>query len=166
MTDALISSVDINKTKKGVTVLDVPSNAFINELASFFKEKNVIKLPKWSYLVKSSHANEVVPLDPDYMFYKAAAIARILYITKSKAIGVGSLKSFFGKKMRRGVEPPKFMKAAGKIIRELTKQLKANGYVENYGAKGNEVTYGMVLTKQGRTELDKIASKVMKGKKN
>lgn len=166
MTDALISSIDINKTKKGVTVLDVPSNAFINELASFFKEKNVIKLPKWSYLVKSSHANEVVPLDPDYMFYKAAAIARILYITKSKAIGVGSLKSFFGKKMRRGVEPPKFMKAAGKIIRELTKQLKANGYVENYGAKGNEVTYGMVLTKQGRTELDKIASKVMKGKKN
>ena len=146
MTDALISSIDINKTKKGVTVLDVPSNAFINELASFFKEKNVIKLPKWSYLVKSSHANEVVPLDPDYMFYKAAAIARILYITKSKAIGVGSLKSFFGKKMRRGVEPPKFMKAAGKIIRELTKQLKANGYVENYGAKGNEVTYGMVLT--------------------
>ena len=166
MTDALISSIDVNKTKKGVTVLDVPSNAFINELASFFKEKNVIKLPKWSYLVKSSHANEVVPLDPDYMFYKAAAIARILYITKSKAIGVGSLKSFFGKKMRRGVEPPKFMKAAGKIIRELTKQLKANGYVENYGAKGNEVTYGMVLTKQGRTELDKIASKVMKGKKN
>ena len=166
MTDALISSIDINKTKKGVTVLDVPSNAFINELASFFKEKNVIKLPKWSYLVKSSHANEVVPLDPDYMFYKAAAIARILYITKSKAIGVGSLKSFFGKKMRRGVEPPKFMKAAGKIIRELTKQLKANGYVENYGAKGNEVTYGMVLTKQGRTELDKIASKVLKGKKN
>ena len=166
MTDALISSIDINKTKKGVTVLDVPSNAFINELASFFKEKNVIKLPKWSYLVKSSHANEVVPLDPDYMFYKAAAIARILYITKSKAIGVGSLKSFFGKKMRRGVEPPKFMKAAGKLIRELTKQLKANGYVENYGAKGNEVTYGMVLTKQGRTELDKIASKVMKGKKN
>ena len=166
MTDALINSVEINKTKKGVTVLDVPSNAFINELASFFKEKNVIKLPKWSYLVKSSHANEVVPLDPDYMFYKAAAIARILYITKSKAIGVGSLKSFFGKKMRRGVEPPKFMKAAGKIIRELTKQLKANGYVENYGTKGNNVTYGMVLTKQGRTELDKIASKVMKGKKN
>ena len=165
MTDALISSIDINKTKKGVTVLDVPSNAFINELASFFKEKNVIKLPKWSYLVKSSHANEVVPLDPDYMFYKAAAIARILYITKSKAIGVGSLKSFFGKKMRRGVEPPKFMKAAGKIIREIVKQLKANGYVENYGTKQNAVTYGMVLTKQGRTELDKIASKVVKEQK-
>ena len=96
------------------------------------------------------------------MFYKAAAIARILYITKSKSIGVGSLKSFFGKKMRRGVEPPKFMKAAGKLIREVVKQLKSNGYVENYGTKANNVTFGLVLTKQGRTELDKIASKVVK----
>ena len=162
MTDALINSVEINKNKKGITVLDAPSNLFIITLALFLKEKNVIKLPKWSYLVKSSHANEVVPLDPDYMFYKAAAIARILYVTKSKSIGVGSLKSFFGKKMRRGVEPPKFMKAAGKIIREIVKQLKANGYVENYGSKENAITYGMVLTKQGRTELDKIASKVVK----
>ena len=162
MTDALINSVEINKSKKGTTVLDVPANTFIKELASFFKEKNVIKPQKWSYLVKCSHANEVVPLDPDYMFYKAAAIARILYVTKSKSIGVGSLRSFFGKKMRRGVEPPKFMKAAGKIIREIVKQLKSNGYVENYGTKGNNVTFGLVLTKQGRTELDKIASKVVK----
>ena len=162
MTDALINSVEINKSKKGTTVLDVPANTFITQLASFFTEKYVIKSQNWSNLVKCSHANEVVPLDPDYMFYKAAAIARILYVTKSKSIGVGSLRSFFGKKMRRGVEPPKFMKAAGKIIREIVKQLKSNGYVENYGAKGNSVTYGMVLTKQGRTELDKIASKVMK----
>ena len=105
MTDALINSVAINKSQKGTTVLDAPSNLFIKTLALFLKEKNVIKLPKWSNIVKSSHANEVVPLDPDYMFYKAAAIARILYVTKSKSIGVGSLKSFFGKKMRRGVEP-------------------------------------------------------------
>ena len=105
MTDALIKSVAINKSKKGTTVLDAPSNLFIKTLTLFFKEKNVIKLPKRSYIVKSSHANEVVPLDPDYMFYKAAAIARILYVTKSKSIGVGSLKYFFGKKLRRGSNP-------------------------------------------------------------
>lgn len=166
MTDALINSVEINKSKKGVTVLDVPSNLFINALAAFFKEKNVIKLPKWSSLVKSSHANEIVPLNPDYMFFKAAAIARILYVTRSNYIGVGSLKTFFGKKMRRGAQPPKFMKAGGKIIREVVKQLKTNGYIENYGTKEQSTTYGMVLTKQGRTELDKIASKVMKETKN
>ena len=143
MTDALINSVAINKSKKGTTVLDAPSNLFIKTLALFLKEKNVIKLPKWSYIVKSSHANEVVPLDPDYMFYKRQL-----------------LQEFF---MLLSQNP--FMKAAGKIIREIVKQLKANGYVENYGTKGNAVTYGMVLTKQGRTELDKIASKVVKEQK-
>jgi glutathione peroxidase-family protein len=46
MTDDLINSIEINKNKKGFTVLDVPSNKFVNALASFFKEKNVIKLPE------------------------------------------------------------------------------------------------------------------------
>lgn len=56
------------------------------------------------------------------------------------------------------------MTAGGKIIRELISQLKANGYVENFSTKGEVVTFGMTLTKQGRTELDKIASKIMKEK--
>ena len=162
MTDALINSIDINKSKKGVTVFDVPANDLINSLAMFFKEKNVIKLPKWSSLVKCSHANEIVPLDPDYMYYKAAAIARMLYVTKSKTVGVGSIRTMFGKKERRGAQPAKFMRASGKIIRFLVKQLKDNKYVENYGTQESKVTYGLVLTKTGRTELDKIASKIAK----
>ena len=48
MTEELIDSIEINKTKKGITVLDVPSNKFVNALALFFKEKNIIKLPEWS----------------------------------------------------------------------------------------------------------------------
>lgn len=158
MTDALIKSIEINKTKKGPLVYDVPSNLFIEKLAMFFKEKNVIKIPKWSSLVKCSHANELSPLNPDYMYYKAAAIARILYLANSKTIGVGSLKSIFGKKERRGSQPPKFMKSSGQIIRTIVKQLKDAKYVENYSSE-QKVTYGLLLTKQGRTELDKIASK-------
>ena len=161
MTEALIDSIEINKNKKGFTVLDVPSNKFVNALASFFKEKNVIKLPEWSPIVKCSHANEIVPLSNDFLYVKAAAIARILYITKKKSLGVGSLRSFFGKKKRRGVQPPKSMKAGGRCIREIVKQLKDNGYVENY-RNTEQTTFGLVLTKNGRTELDKIASKYMK----
>ena len=106
----------------------------MNTLALFFKEKNVIKLPEWSPIVKCSHANEIVPLSNDYLYIKAAAIARILYVTKKKSLGVGSLRSFFGKKKRRGVQPPKSMKAGGRCIREIVHQLKQNGYVENYCA--------------------------------
>jgi small subunit ribosomal protein S19e len=164
MTDALINSIDINKSRKGKTVLDVPANELINSVAMFFKEKNVIKLPKWSSLVKCSHANEIVPLNPDYMYYKAAAIARMLYITKSKTVGVGSIRTMFGKKERRGAQPAKFMRASGKIIRVLLQQLKENKYVENYKNKDQDVSYGLVLTSNGRTELDKIASKIAKKK--
>ena len=164
MTDALINSIDINKSRKGKTVLDVPANELINSVAMFFKEKNVIKLPKWSSLVKCSHANEIVPLNPDYMYYKAAAIARMLYITKSKTVGVGSIRTMFGKKERRGAQPAKFMRASGKIIRVLLQQLKENKYVENYKNKDQDVSYGLVLTSNGRTELDKIAAKIAKKK--
>ena len=134
-------------------------------MAGFFKEKNVIKLPKWSNLVKCANSNEIAPLDPDYMYYKAAAIARILYVKKSKTIGVGSLRAMFGKKQRRGCQPPIAAKAAGKVIRELTKQLKAAGYIESTFNQEQTTSYGLVLTKTGRGELDKIASKIMKEKK-
>ncbi len=80
------------------------------------------------------------------------------------SLGVGTLKSHFGKKKRRGVKPPKFTRASGKVIREVVTQLKKNGYVENYAAEGDK-TFGLVLTKQGRTELDKIATKAIKGGK-
>lgn len=88
----------------------------------------------------------------------------MLYLQKSKSIGIGSIKTFLGKKKRRGSQPPKFMPAGGKVIREVVSQLKANGYVENFCEKAQNVTFGMVLTKQGRTELDKIASKIMRTK--
>ena len=101
------------------------------------------------------------PLDPDWLFYKAAAIARQIYVSQSINIGIGTLKAFFGKKKRNGVRPPKFTRSAGKIIREIVTQLKKNGSVENY-ANQEGSTFGLVLTKTGRAELDKIASRLIK----
>ena len=97
MCDALIKSIEINQKQKGFTVLDVPSGQFINALASFFKEKNIIKIPKYAPLVKTSKAHDCEPINPDYIYYKAAAICRKLYLTKSKNLGVGSLRSMFSK---------------------------------------------------------------------
>ena len=162
MCEALIKSIEINQKKVGFTVLDAPANKFINQLAAFFKEKNIIKLPKYALLVKTSKSNDCEPINPDYIFYKAAAICRKLYVTKSKNLGVGSLRSMFSKKQRRGCQPPKTFKAGGKIIRELVIQLKNAGYVQNYGKNEDETNSGLFLTKTGRSELDKIASGLMK----
>ena len=124
MCEELIKSIEVNKKKVGFTVLDVPANKFVNQLAAHFKEKNIIKLPKYALLVKTSKSNDCEPINPDYIYYKAAAICRKLYVTKSKNIGVGSLRSMFSKKQRRGCQPPKTFRAGGKIIRELVGQLK------------------------------------------
>ena len=157
----LLSQFHSTKKKAGFTVLDVPANKFINQVAAFFKEKNIIKVPKYALLVKTSKSNDCEPINPDYIFYKAAAICRKLYVTKSKNVGVGSLRSMFSKKQRRGCQPPKTFRAGGKIIRELVIQLKNAGYIQNYGGE-EETNSGLFLTKTGRSELDKIASGLMK----
>ena len=46
MCEALIKSIEINQKKHGFTVLDVPSSQYINALATFFKEKNLLKIMK------------------------------------------------------------------------------------------------------------------------
>jgi hypothetical protein len=52
--------VDINKARKGVTVLDVPSAVFNSKLSEFYKEKNLIKVPK----VKNNHFNKLFSGEP------------------------------------------------------------------------------------------------------
>ena len=152
----------MNQKKAGFTALDVPSNILINAIASYFKEKNIIKLPKYSALVKTSRANDCEPINADYIYYRAAAICRKLYLTKSKNVGVGSLRSMFSKKQRRGSQPPKTFRSGGKIIRDLVIQLKGAKYVENYKGEEEESFHGLHLTKTGRSELDKIAAGIMK----
>ena len=152
----------MNQKKVGFTALDVPSNILINAIASYFKEKNIIKLPKYSALVKTSRANDCEPISADYIYYRAAAICRKLYLTKSKNVGVGSLRSMFSKKQRRGSQPPKTFRSGGKIIRDLVIQLKGAKYVENYKGEEEESFHGLHLTKTGRSELDKIAAGIMK----
>ena len=162
MCEALIKSIEINKKEKGFTVLDVPSSQFINALADYFKEKNIIKVPKYAPLVKTSKSNDCEPISQDYIYYRAAAICRKLYLTKSKNLGVGSLRSMFTKKQRRGSQPPRTFRAGGKIIRELVIQLKGKEYIDNYGQNEEETDKGLHLTKKGRSELDKIAAGLMK----
>ena len=162
MCEALIKSIEINKKEKGFTVLDVPSSQFINALADYFKEKNIIKVPKYAPLVKTSKSNDCEPISQDYIYYRAAAICRKLYLTKSKNLGVGSLRSMFSKKQRRGSQPPRTFRAGGKIIRELVIQLKGKEYIDNYGQSEEETDKGLHLTKKGRSELDKIAAGLMK----
>lgn len=67
---------------------------------------------------------------------------------------------------RRGRQPPKFMPASGKILREVVRQLRTNGYVQNLvftsDDEKNKVNLGLSMTKLGTAELDKVASRLLR----
>ena len=82
-------------------------------------------------------------------------------------LGVGTLKRMFGMRKRRGRQPPKFATASGNVLRKIVRELKNVGYVENKSlVVDNKLshTFGLTMTKTGFTELDKIASRILKGK--
>ena len=162
MVESVISSVPINCSRKWVNLLDVQANLFITKLADLFREKNLIKLPSYatSALVKCSHSNELSPLDANWFFHKAAAVARQIYVSKSKTLGVGSLRSVLGKKQRRWRLPCVTSRGGGKIIRDIVTQLRKLGYVENFATTENS-TLGLTLTGPGIAQLDKVAARCL-----
>ena len=82
-------------------------------------------------------------------------------------VGVSALKSHYGGKQRNGVRPPKHHQAAGKVIRYCLKQLEEAGLVGHvkYQIEDREQSAGKTLTRKGTTDMDRIASQLVKEKK-
>ena len=74
------------------------------------------------------------------------------------------MRAAFGKNKRGSVASPKFALAGGKILREIVKQLKNSKYMANKFTirDGENHTVGLHLTNLGITEMDKVASKIVK----
>jgi ribosomal protein S19E (S16A) len=108
----------------------------------------------------------LAPLDADWFYNKAAAVCRKIYLNKTNTLGIQTLKAMFGKKKRGSVKSPKFTHAGGKVLREVVKQLKAAKYISNkFSVKDGEThSVGLHLTPLGITELDKVASKIIKSR--
>ena len=78
------------------------------------------------------------------------------------------MKSHYGGKQRNGVRPPKHHQGAGKVIRYCLKQLEdigLVGLVQYQTEEGRGVAAGKTLTKKGTTDMDRIASQIVKDKK-
>jgi ribosomal protein S19E (S16A) len=81
---------------------------------------------------------------------------------------VSALKSHYGGKQRNGVRPPKHHQGAGTVIRYCLKQLEDAGLVglvKYQSEDGREQASGKTLTKKGITDMDRIASQLVKDKK-
>jgi small subunit ribosomal protein S19e len=83
---------------------------------------------KWVDVAKTGRGRELAPYDEDWLFIRASAIIRHLYIRPDQ--GVGALRNVYGNKKRRGAAPGHHVKASGGLIRYCLQQLESLGLLE------------------------------------
>ena len=136
------------------TVFDVPAELLINTVADEFRDNNdKIVAPEWTKLVKTGVHKERKPENIDWWYVRCASILRRVYI--DGPVGVRSLRTFYGGKKDRGVNPEKFRKGSGSIVRVALHQLEDAGYVEKVDA-------GRIITPEGKSFLDNTSAELIK----
>lgn len=126
------------------------------KLAEALKEVPEFLAPEWVGFVKSGAGKERPIDDPDFWYNRSASILRQLY--KRGVVGVSRLRNKYGNRQRRGVRPPEFKRASGKIIRTILQQCDKAGFTEVVKeTKGlRKKKPGRVLTKKGKDFMEAI----------
>lgn len=130
-----------------VSAIDVPADALIAAVSADLKEN--IEMPKWAKYVKTGSGRQRPPEQEDWWWTRAAAVLRKIYLQKGP-VGVSRLRTAYGNRKDMGVQPAKTVKASGKVIREVLRQLEELGYLE-------KTDKGRVITPKGQSYLDQKA---------
>jgi len=132
---------------------DVPASILIERLAKHLKDYvDEIAPPSWASFVKTGSHAERPPQNPDWWFVRCASLLRKIYI--HGPIGVERLSLNYGGRAHRGVRPEHAKKGGRATIRKALQQLEKAGLVESLGKKGR------VVTKDGRSLLDKLSTQI------
>lgn len=131
---------------------EIETEKFLIALATELKKMPEFKMPEWAVFVKTGISKARPPVDSEWWYKRAASILRQAY-TKG-IIGVNRLRTKYGGKQNRGVQPKRFKKGAGKNIRVILQQSEAAGFLEKF--KGNKRS-GRRLTPKGKEFLENFA---------
>ena len=141
-------------TAQSITLYDIEPEKFVKALAKRLEEKDMLdafEMPEWAYFVKTSAARARPPAISNWWTIRAASILRQIYI--NGVIGVEKLRTRYGGRKDRGMQPKKFKKGSGKIIRTVLQQAEKAGILEKIKDKRS----GRKLTKKGKQMLDEVA---------
>ena len=144
--------------KRAMILKDVSSAQFIREYAAYLKRTDKIQIPHWADYVKTGVNKQLAPYDKDWLYVRAAALARKVYLRPY--IGLGALKKEFGGVKNYGTTPCHFVTGSGKLIRYLLKELESKGIIETVRDEDSERAIGRKITSKGQQELDSIARQV------
>ena len=106
--------------------------------------------PKWVDFVKSSVHKSRPIFEPDFWHKRSASILRQIYL--NEVVGVERLRTRYGGRKDRGMKPPEFRKAGGKIIRVILQQAESVGLLEKVKGKKS----GRKLTDKGKQLLESV----------
>jgi small subunit ribosomal protein S19e len=129
----------------------------INRAALELKNQKLVEPTEWSKFVKTGHHKERLPDDPDWWYYRSAAILKA--ISSKGPVGTQKLRTKFGGRKNKGHKPGHFYPASGSIIRKILQQLEKSELIKQT-EKGKHK--GRVLTPKGISFLDKIAVQIAK----
>ncbi len=137
------------------TAYDVPPSLCIREVAAYLRENvHEVAPPEWSRFVKTGSDRERAPDDQDWWYTRSASVLRKIYL--SGPIGVTHLCLLYGGRKRTGNHPAHFARGSRAVIRAILHQLEKAGLVEGVSGKGR------VLTKTGKSMVDRCATKLKK----
>ena len=138
-------------------ILEADANELIIKAAEELKKQKLVQPLEWSNFVKTGRHKEHHPENPEWWYFRAAAILRSL--AKLGPIGTEKLRTKYGGVKGRGHKPEKFFKASGSIIRKILQQLEKSGLVKQIQVDNHK---GRILTARGISLLDKIAVQLVK----
>ena len=133
-------------------VYEMPANEYNFKLAMVLKEMPEFEVPEWSLFVKTGTAKKRPPQEQDFWHKRAASILRQIYT--HNVVGVNRLKTRYGSRKNRGMQPERFRKGSGKLIRVILQQSERAGLLEKYNESGKRA--GRRLTEKGKELLQGI----------
>jgi len=136
------------------TVYDVGADELIKSVAADLKMNIKLVKPEWSMFVKTGNHKERVPENKEWWYIRAASVLRKVYI--GGPVGVQRLRTVYGGRKNRGVKPEKFVRAGGKILRTILKELDKTGFTQK-----EQTGKGRIITPKGQAYLDTIATKIV-----
>ena len=136
------------------TPYEIEPGKYAKALAKRLSENDMLnsfEMPEWAYFVKTSAARSRPPANSNWWTMRAASVLRQLYL--NGVVGVGKLRTRYGGRKDRGMQPKEFRKGSGKIIRTIFQQAEKAGLVEKIKDKKS----GRKLTKKGKQLMDEVA---------
>ena len=137
-------------------IFEIDAQEYNLKLAKALKDIPEFKAPEWVFYVKSSPSKERPIDEEDFWYKRAASILRQIY--KKKIVGVNRLRTKYGSKKNRGMQPEKFKRAGGKIIRTILQQSDKAGFTELAPdiKRVRRKKPGRQLTEKGKRFLEEI----------